>query len=91
MHNTRNPIITIILKITAFICLALFVILISIILYFYIEEPSNEKINLYLLPYAYKHDFNFGVDKYEIMQTFRTGSLNREALIMHMSRALKIY
>ena len=63
-----------VLKSISFISLTLGTIILSRVFSFILSNPKKEKIDIYLLPYDFKYNFNFGVEKYEIIQTFRTGS-----------------
>lgn len=63
-----------VLKSISLICLILGIITFSTIFSFILSNPKKKEIELYLLPFAFKYNLNFGVEKYEIIQTFRTGS-----------------
>lgn len=62
------------LRSISLICLILGIIIFSTIFTFIQSNPKRKEIEMYLLPFAFKYNLNFGVEKYEIIQTFRTGS-----------------
>lgn len=52
------------------ICMSLVLLMIKLIL----DNPIKVEIENYLLPFTYKYDFSYGVEKYDIIQTFISGN-----------------
>ncbi len=70
--NTNKKFI-IIMKLFAFLCLYLFITIIFRFIAFLFNDKINKKISIYLLPYAFKYDSNFGIEKYDLIEDFNAG------------------